>query len=63
MFAAILFTGFVAFTNQEFFATVEENINDGYTWEYVGKQAPDGSPAITVKPDNGDEFILFKMTK
>ena len=63
MFAAILFTGFVAFTNQEFFATVEENINDGYTWVYVGKQAPDGSPALTVKPDNGDEFILFKMTK
>ena len=63
MFAAILFTGFVAFTNQEFFAQVEQNIEDGYTWEYVGKQAPDGSPALSVKPDNGDEFILFKMTK
>lgn len=63
MFAAILFTGFVAFTNQEFFAQVEQNIENGYTWEYVGKQAPDGSPALSVKPDNGDEFILFKMTK
>lgn len=63
MLAVILFTGFVAFTNQEFFATVEENIEDGYTWEYVGKQSPDGNPAITIKPENGDEYILFKMTK
>ena len=63
MLAAILFTGFVAFTNQEFFAEVDKQISDGYKWEYVGKQAPDGSPAITVKPDNGDEFILFKLTK
>ena len=63
MLAAILFTGFVAFTNQEFFAEVDKQISDGYKWEYVGKQVPDGSPAITVKPDNGDEFILFKLNK
>lgn len=52
-----------AIDNQEFFATVEENIQDGYTWEYVGKQSPDGNPAITIKPEHGKEYILYKMTK
>lgn len=55
--------GFVAFTNQEYFATVEDQVNDGYKWEYVGKQAPSGAPAITVKPENGDEYILFRLNK
>lgn len=63
MLAAILFTGFVAFTNQEFFAAVEEQVNDGYEWQYVGKQAPTGVPALTVKPEVGEEFILFRLEK
>ena len=49
--------------NQEFFATVEQNIKDGYTWEYVGKQDPDGHPAITVLDSQNKEVIYYKMTK
>lgn len=49
--------------NQEFFATVEENIQDGFNWEYVGKQDPAGQPAITVLDGQGNEVIYFKMTK
>ena len=63
MITAILFTAFVSFTNQEFFTTVEDQVSDGYKWEYVGKQAPSGAPAITVKPENGEEFILFRLEK
>ena len=63
MITAILFTAFVSFTNQEFFAAVEDQVSDGYKWEYVGKQAPSGVPAITVKPEVGEEFILFRLEK
>lgn len=63
MIGAILLFGLVAFNNQEYFATVEEQVNDGYKWDYVGKQAPSGTPALTVKPENGDEFILFRLDK
>ena len=49
--------------NQEFFATVEQNIKDGYTWEYVGKQDPDVHPAITVLDSQNKEVIYYKMTK
>jgi hypothetical protein len=32
------------------------------TWQYVGKQSPDGAPAITVKNEvTGEESIYFKM--
>ena len=63
MIGAILMFGFVAFTNQEYFATVEDQVNDGYKWEYVGKQAHSGAPALTVKPENGNEYILFRLDK
>ena len=63
MLAAIFMFGFVAFTNQEYFASVDEQVSDGYEWRYVGKQAPTGVPALTVKPENGDEFILFRLEK
>ena len=49
--------------NAEFIERSNEQIAQGYKWTYVGKQAPSGDPAITVKPENGNEFILFKLTK
>ena len=33
-----------------------------YKWEYVGKTKPSGVPAITMK-SNGEEYILWKLTK
>jgi hypothetical protein len=38
-------------------------MEQGYKWTYVGKQSPSGDPAITIKPEHTDEFILFKLTK
>ena len=50
-------------SNAEFIERSNEQIAQGYKWTYVGKQAPSGDPAITIKPENSDEFILFKLTK
>jgi|TARA_R110001592_G_scaffold189165_3_gene434594 hypothetical protein len=57
----ILFMGMFATDNAEFFKTVTEQQLDGHKWEYTGKQKPDGNPAITVKPQHGDEYILYKL--
>ena len=62
MIGLVFVLGLFAVDNAEFFETVEKNIEDGMTWHYVGKQSPDGNPAITVKNENtGEEFIYWKM--
>ena len=63
MFVLTLIGGLFMYDNQEFFSTVEQNIEDGFTWEYVGKQDPAGDPAITVLDNQNKEVIYFKMTK
>ena len=64
IFALTLITGLFAYDNAEFFKTVEQNHKDGLTWHYIGKSAPDGHPAITVKDERtGEEFIFYKMKK
>ena len=60
---AIIFTSLFAIDNKEFFDTVEQNKKDGYTWQYVGKQTPDGNPAITALDAQDNEVIYYKMTK
>ena len=55
--------GLFMWDNQTFFGTAEKQVLEGYEWTYVGKQAPSGDPAITIQPENGNEFILFKLTK
>ena len=50
-------------TNAEFFTTAEKQYKQGYDWNYVGKQTPSGSPAITIKPQSGDEYIIFRLEK
>ena len=47
----------------EFRNTANKQMKDGYSWNYVGKQAPSGSPNITIKPQSGDEYILFRLEK
>ena len=61
-FALVLITGLFMHDNAEFFATVEQNIEDGLTWEYVGKQFPNGQPALTVLDSQNKEVIYFRMT-
>ena len=59
--AAVL--GMFSFDNQVFFNTTNKQMKDGYEWHYVGKQVPDGNPAITIKPQTGGEYILWKLKK
>lgn len=60
---AVIFVALASANNAEFIERSNEQIAQGYKWTYVGKQSPSGDPAITVKPENGNEFILFKLTK
>jgi len=57
-----LVLGMFSVDTQEFRETMNQQMNDGYKWEYVGKQKPSGVPAITMKA-NGDEYILWKLKK
>ena len=47
----------------EFRTITNKQLKEGYSWNYVGKQAPSGSPAITIKPQSGDEYILYRLEK
>lgn len=62
-FGVALIAALFVHDNQEFFKTVEQNIEDGLTWEYVGKQDPNGQPALTVLDSQNNEVIYFRMTK
>jgi hypothetical protein len=62
-FMTVLLLSLASASNAEFIETSNKQIADGYEWTYVGKQAPSGDPAITIQPENGNEFILFKLTK
>jgi len=55
--------GMFSIDTQVFWETANAQIKDGYKWEYVGKTKPSGVPAITIKPENGDEYILWKLKK
>ena len=48
---------------KEFRTTANQQMKDGYAWNYVGKTKPSGVPAITINPQVGDEYILFKLQK
>ena len=57
----MLFFSLFAYDNKEFFNTVQQNIDDGMSWHYVGKQEPGDNPSITVKDFDGNDVIFFKM--
>ena len=61
--AFVLIGGMFMYDNQDFFGTVEDNIEKGMSWQYVGKQAPQGQPALTVTDGQGNEVIYFRMEK
>ena len=48
--------------NSEFIKTSNEQIADGYKWNWVGKNQPSGAPAITIKTDT-NEYILYRLEK
>lgn len=49
--------------NTEFLNTAKEQQDEGYVWNYVGKSTPSGTPAITIKPNSGNEFILWRLER
>ena len=51
------------YDNQEFFGTAEEQVKDGYSWEYVGKQPAGEVPTLPVLDNSGNEVIYFRLTK
>ena len=63
MFLSVLVTALFFSANAEFVSTANKEIKQGYEWSYVGKTKPSGVPAITIKPQSGDEYILFKLKK
>lgn len=60
MLALILATAIFGIDNKEFIDTSSKQLKEGYSWTYVGKQKPEGVPALTMK-SNGEEFILRKL--
>jgi len=60
MLALILATAIFGIDNKEFIDTSSNQLKEGYSWTYVGKQAPSGVPAITLEA-NGEEYILWKL--
>ena len=58
----VLVLGMFSIDTQEFRETANKQMKDGYDWKYVGKKKPEGVPAITMK-SNGEEYILWKLTK
>lgn len=52
---ALLFT----VDNAEFLNTAKEQREQGYIWEYIGKQEASGTPALLV--DN--KYIYYRLTK
>ena len=50
-------------SNAEFFQVSEQQRSEGYRWELVGKTEASGTPAITIQPDNGNEWILYRLEK
>ena len=56
----VLVLAMFSINTQEFRETANQQMKDGYTWEYVGKMKPSGVPAIAMNA-NGDEYILWKL--
>ena len=56
----LLVIAMFSMNTQEFRETANSQMKNGYEWEYVGKQAPSGVPAITLEA-NGEEYILWKL--
>ena len=60
MLALILATAIFGIDTKEFIDTSSKQLKEGYSWTFVGKQKPEGVPALTMK-SNGEEFILWKL--
>ena len=60
MAIAFVLVALFGIDNKEFIDTSSKQLKEGYSWTFVGKQKPEGVPALTMK-SNGEEFILWKL--
>ena len=59
-----LFFGVFYFDNEEFFDTAAEQLEDGYTWHYVGPtDANPELPSLTLQVEPYHPFVIFKLKK
>tara|TARA_R110000772_G_scaffold148811_3_gene259423 strand:- start:5577 stop:5771 length:195 start_codon:yes stop_codon:yes gene_type:complete len=50
--------------NEKFINTMNQQMENGYKWEYVGKQPIEKNiPSISIKAPNGEEYVFFKLKK
>ena len=55
---------FIFSDNQEFFKTAEEDVKNGATWHYVGKQELNPTAkSLTLQVDDGEKYILWELKK
>ena len=61
----VIFLGLFAYDNAEFFAEVKKEREQGYTWEYVGKQKADEYTYSlpVVNQETGEKFIYWEHQK
>ena len=59
-----LFFGVFYLDNEEFFDIASEQIEDGYTWHYVGPTKPNPElPSITLQVEEDHPFVLYLLKK
>jgi|TARA_R110000787_G_scaffold20862_1_gene62151 hypothetical protein len=59
-----LFSGLFVADNKEFFDQVEKEVNEGYEWNYVGKQSLDPSAkSISAQVEGEEPYIFWKLKK
>ena len=66
IFALIIpiFFGVFYLNNEEFFATAYEQLEDGYTWHYVGPtDANPELPSLTLQVEPDHPFVLYLLKK
>lgn len=68
MITLVALMALIGLANPEFKDKVEEQVNKGYTWEYVGYTpwSQEKSPALLIEPHPDSDFppyILFKLSK
>ena len=61
MLELVFLTALWSHMNGDFINASNKQMDEGYQWEYVGKQKASGTPSITMKPDNGEELIFFRL--
>lgn len=61
MLELVFFIALWSKANSEFIEVSNDQWNDGYEWNYVGINEASGTPAITIQPESGKEYIIFRL--